>query len=49
MKPINDDDWSMGSIIRRYQGFGGEAVADAKLRMPLYAILEKYNRIVREA
>ncbi|MEU5439004.1 glycoside hydrolase domain-containing protein [Streptomyces sp. NPDC020719] len=36
-------------ILRRYQGFGDQAVADAKLRMPLYAIFEKYNRIIRES
>ncbi|MET9581513.1 glycoside hydrolase domain-containing protein [Streptomyces sp. NPDC006539] len=34
-------------ILRRYQGFGDQAVADAQLRMPLYAIFEKYNSIVR--
>ncbi|MEU7044339.1 glycoside hydrolase domain-containing protein [Streptomyces varsoviensis] len=36
-------------VLRRYQGFGDQAVADAKLRMPLYAIFEKYNRIIRES
>ncbi|MFC5719999.1 glycoside hydrolase domain-containing protein [Streptomyces gamaensis] len=36
-------------ILRRYQGFGEVAVADAHLRMPLYAIFEKYNRIIRES
>ncbi|MFI2077510.1 hypothetical protein [Streptomyces triculaminicus] len=36
-------------ILRRYQGFGETAVSDAKLRMPLYAIFEKYNRIIRES
>ncbi|MGW1055821.1 hypothetical protein [Streptomyces sp. NPDC002521] len=36
-------------ILRRYQGFGDQAEADAKLRMPLYAIFEKYNRIIRES
>ncbi|MFC8080831.1 glycoside hydrolase domain-containing protein [Streptomyces sp. NPDC057307] len=36
-------------ILRRYQGFGGQAESDAQLRMPLYAIFEKYNRIVRES
>ncbi|MFI2077636.1 glycoside hydrolase domain-containing protein [Streptomyces triculaminicus] len=36
-------------ILRRYQGFGDQAVADAKLRMPLYDIFEKYNRIIRES
>ncbi|WP_240351299.1 hypothetical protein [Streptomyces olivoreticuli] len=36
-------------ILRRYQGFGDQAVSDAKLRMPLYAIFEKYNRIIRES
>ncbi|MEV6673944.1 hypothetical protein [Streptomyces sp. NPDC051162] len=36
-------------ILRRYQGFGEVAVADAKLRMPLYDIFEKYNRIIRES
>lgn len=34
-------------ILRRYQGFGDQAVSDAQLRMPLYAIFEKYNRIIR--
>lgn len=34
-------------ILRRYQGFGDEAVAHAKLRAPLYAIFEKYNSIIR--
>ncbi|MET8594277.1 glycoside hydrolase domain-containing protein [Streptomyces sp. NPDC005078] len=34
-------------ILRRYQGFGDQAVADAQLRMPLYAIFEKYNSIIR--
>ncbi|WP_327189817.1 glycoside hydrolase domain-containing protein [Streptomyces xinghaiensis] len=36
-------------VLRRYQGFGPEAEAHAKLRMPLYAIFEKYNRIIRES
>lgn len=36
-------------ILRRYQGWGTEAEAHALERMPLYAIFEKYNRIVREA
>ncbi|MFV0134406.1 glycoside hydrolase domain-containing protein [Streptomyces sp. HMX87] len=36
-------------ILRRYQGSGPEAEADAELRMPLYAIFEKYNRLIREA
>lgn len=36
-------------VLRRYQGFGDEAVADNQLRMPLYAIFEKYNRIIRES
>ncbi|WP_367134969.1 MULTISPECIES: glycoside hydrolase domain-containing protein [Streptomyces] len=36
-------------ILRRYQGSGETAVSDAKLRMPLYAIFEKYNRIIRES
>ncbi|GAA2977187.1 putative peptidoglycan binding protein [Streptomyces sp. KhCrAH-43] len=34
-------------ILRRYQGFGDQAVADNQLRMPLYAIFEKYNSIIR--
>ncbi|MER5214212.1 glycoside hydrolase domain-containing protein [Streptomyces sp. NPDC002838] len=36
-------------ILRRYQGWGTVAEADARLRMPLYAIFEKYNRIMRES
>ncbi|WP_149825525.1 glycoside hydrolase domain-containing protein [Streptomyces tailanensis] len=36
-------------ILRRYQGFGDLAESHAQLRMPLYAIFEKYNRIVRES
>ncbi|MEU5285597.1 DUF1906 domain-containing protein [Streptomyces sp. CA-278952] len=36
-------------VLRRYQGWGTEAEAHALERMPLYAIFEKYNRIVREA
>ncbi|MZE80105.1 glycoside hydrolase domain-containing protein [Streptomyces xinghaiensis] len=36
-------------VLRRYQGFGDKAVEHAQLRMPLYAIFEKYNRIVRES
>ncbi|MFI2372814.1 hypothetical protein [Streptomyces sp. NPDC018833] len=36
-------------ILRRYQGFGDKAVSDAQLRMPLYAIFEKYDRIIRES
>ncbi|MFG2600598.1 glycoside hydrolase domain-containing protein [Streptomyces sp. NPDC048462] len=34
-------------ILRRYQGFGDQAVADAQLRMPLFAIFEKYNSLIR--
>ncbi|WP_406059171.1 DUF1906 domain-containing protein [Streptomyces sp. NBC_01077] len=34
-------------VLRRYQGFGPLAEAHAQERMPLYAIFEKYNRIVR--
>ncbi|MGW6056022.1 glycoside hydrolase domain-containing protein [Streptomyces sp. NPDC055189] len=36
-------------VLRRYQGSGPVAEKDAKLRMPLYAIFEKYNRIIRGA
>ncbi|MFJ4905566.1 glycoside hydrolase domain-containing protein [Streptomyces sp. NPDC093249] len=36
-------------ILRRYQGSGDEAVADNALRQPLYAIFEKYNRVIRES
>ncbi|WP_309063598.1 glycoside hydrolase domain-containing protein [Streptomyces sp.] len=36
-------------VLRRYQGFGDEAVAHAKERMPLYAIFEKYNLAIRGA
>ncbi|MFE5255891.1 glycoside hydrolase domain-containing protein [Streptomyces coelicoflavus] len=36
-------------ILRRYQGSGPVAEADATLRMPLYAIFEKYNRVIRES
>ncbi|MEG3628523.1 glycoside hydrolase domain-containing protein [Streptomyces poriticola] len=34
-------------VLRRYQGFGDEAVAHAQERMPLYDIFEKYNLAVR--
>ncbi|MEV0023540.1 glycoside hydrolase domain-containing protein [Streptomyces atroolivaceus] len=43
-------DYSSGEtleILRRYQGSGDEAVAHAKLRLPLYEIFEKFNRISR--
>ncbi|MFJ8789748.1 glycoside hydrolase domain-containing protein [Streptomyces sp. NPDC102462] len=36
-------------LLRRYQGFGDQAEADARLRVPLYQIFEKYNRILRES
>ncbi|MBQ1092280.1 glycoside hydrolase domain-containing protein [Streptomyces sp. B93] len=36
-------------VLRRYQGPAEPAFSDAQLRMPLYAIFEKYNRVVREA
>ncbi|MER5446237.1 glycoside hydrolase domain-containing protein [Streptomyces sp. NPDC002764] len=42
-------DTEIYEVLRRYQGFGGQAESDAKLRMPLYAIFEKYNRVIREA
>ncbi|MFZ4153780.1 glycoside hydrolase domain-containing protein [Streptomyces pseudogriseolus] len=34
-------------VLRRYQGFGDEAEAHARERMPLYAIFEKYNLAIR--
>ncbi|MGW9212277.1 glycoside hydrolase domain-containing protein [Embleya sp. NPDC055664] len=34
-------------VLRRYQGWGDEAVAHAGKRMALYQILEKYNGIAR--
>ncbi|WEV27721.1 DUF1906 domain-containing protein [Streptomyces sp. 71268] len=36
-------------VLRRYQGPVEPAFSDAKLRMPLYAIFEKYNRVIRES
>ncbi|MFC9595971.1 glycoside hydrolase domain-containing protein [Streptomyces sp. NPDC056944] len=42
-------DTEIFEVLRRYQGFGDQAVADNQLRMPLYAIFEKYNRIIRES
>ncbi|WNF31240.1 DUF1906 domain-containing protein [Streptomyces sp. C11-1] len=36
-------------VLRRYPARGTETEAHARERMPLYAIFEKYNRIVREA
>ncbi|MEV5887341.1 glycoside hydrolase domain-containing protein [Streptomyces sp. NPDC052020] len=35
-------------IIRRYQGWGDQAEADAAKRMGLYHIFEKYNNLVRQ-
>ncbi|WP_282692811.1 glycoside hydrolase domain-containing protein [Streptomyces sp. CC208A] len=46
---LDYDDTEIYEILRRYQGFGDLAEEHAKERMPLYAIFEKYNRIVREA
>lgn len=34
-------------LLRRYQGWGGEAESDATKRMPLYQIFEKYNGLAR--
>ncbi|MBT3167225.1 DUF1906 domain-containing protein [Streptomyces sp. Vc74B-19] len=34
-------------VLRRYQGFGDEAEAHARERMPLYTIFEKYNLAIR--
>ncbi|MFB6843557.1 hypothetical protein ACFCXS_01590 [Streptomyces sp. NPDC056373] len=34
--------------IRRHQGFGNEARADAAKRMGLYRIFDKYNNLVRQ-
>ncbi|MEU2238288.1 glycoside hydrolase domain-containing protein [Streptomyces sp. NPDC018338] len=42
-------DTEIYEILRRYQGSNDVAREHAKERMPLYAIFEKYNRIVREA
>ncbi|MFE7515023.1 glycoside hydrolase domain-containing protein [Streptomyces sp. NPDC057540] len=36
-------------ILRRYQGSEEPAFSDAQMRMPLYAIFEKYNRVIRES
>ncbi|MFH8989324.1 glycoside hydrolase domain-containing protein [Streptomyces sp. NPDC017940] len=36
-------------ILRRYQGFGEMAERHARKRMTLYAIFEKYARVIREA
>jgi len=36
-------------VLRRYQGYGAQAVTDAQTRMPLFHIFEKYNSISRHA
>ncbi|MEU1815932.1 glycoside hydrolase domain-containing protein [Streptomyces roseifaciens] len=36
-------------ILRRYQGYDAEAERHAKKRMNLYAIFEKYARVIRES
>lgn len=42
-------DTEIYEVLRRYQGPVEPAFSDATLRMPLYAIFEKYNRLIREA
>jgi peptidoglycan hydrolase-like protein with peptidoglycan-binding domain len=44
---LDYNDREVFEIIRRYQGWGDEAVADGGKRMPLYYIFEKYNAIAR--
>ncbi|MEU5926023.1 hypothetical protein ABZ817_20740 [Streptomyces antimycoticus] len=34
-------------VLRRYQGYEEPAFTDARKRMPLYYIFEKYNRMMR--
>ncbi|MFJ4782815.1 glycoside hydrolase domain-containing protein [Streptomyces sp. NPDC088794] len=46
---LNYSDSYIYEILRRYQGPVEPAFSDAKLRMPLYAIFEKYNLLIREA
>ncbi|MEU9347240.1 glycoside hydrolase domain-containing protein [Streptomyces sp. NPDC048278] len=42
-------DTEIYEVLRRYQGPAEPAFSDATLRMPLYAIFEKYNRVIRES
>ncbi|WP_327687299.1 hypothetical protein [Streptomyces sp. NBC_00467] len=42
-------DTEIYEVLRRYQGSVEPAFSDATLRMPLYAIFEKYNRIIRDS
>ncbi|MGV9553563.1 glycoside hydrolase domain-containing protein, partial [Streptomyces ardesiacus] len=44
---LDYDETEIYEVLRRYQGFGTEAEAHAKERMPLYAIFEKYNLAIR--
>ncbi|MFF4228969.1 hypothetical protein [Streptomyces sp. NPDC001820] len=49
---LDNTDTETFEILRRYQRFGefgDKAVSDAQLRMPLYAIFEKCNGIVRDS
>lgn len=40
-------DTEIYEVLRRYQGWGTVAETDARKRVPLYGIFEKYNQIVR--
>ncbi|MFC8226338.1 glycoside hydrolase domain-containing protein [Streptomyces sp. NPDC057287] len=42
-------DFEVFEVIRRYQGFGDQAVEDAGKRMGVYQIMEKYNSISRHS
>ncbi|MEU9009445.1 hypothetical protein AB0D12_06600 [Streptomyces sp. NPDC048479] len=42
-------DTEIYEVLRRYQGPLEPAFSDATLRMPLYAIFEKYNRLIRDS
>ncbi|MGW0499507.1 glycoside hydrolase domain-containing protein [Streptomyces sp. NPDC003007] len=44
---LNYSETEIYEVLRRYQGPAEPAFSDAKLRMPLYAIFEKYNRVIR--
>ncbi|MCP9988250.1 hypothetical protein LUX01_17710 [Streptomyces sudanensis] len=45
---LNYTESEIFEIIRRYQGWGDQAEADAAKRMGIYHIFEKYNNLVRQ-